>query len=64
MVRENEIRLYVVGWRVNLLLALLPSALQIDPPFASKIFAFRISRTKPSQLTVKKISKIPQKNFR
>ena len=39
-----QIRLYVAGRRVNVLLARLPSALHIDPPPGSRAFAFRISR--------------------
>ena|SRR6266480_1747663 len=34
--RESNVPLLVAGQRVNLLLALLPSALQIDPPLGSR----------------------------
>jgi hypothetical protein len=37
---------YVAGRRVNVLLALLPSALHIDPPPGSGELLVRISRTK------------------
>ena len=44
--RESDVSLYVAGWRVNVLLALLPSALHIAPAARLRGFAFRITRTK------------------
>jgi hypothetical protein len=43
--RDSKARLWVAGQRVNLLLALPPSALQIEPPPSSRSFAFRNLRT-------------------
>lgn len=60
---RNRFQWWFAGRRVNVLLALLPSALHIDPPPGSGAFPFRISRGEcvslgknPSRQTLRKNS--------
>ena len=46
--RESGVPLYIAGWRVNLLLASSPAALQIDPPTDDRELPLRIARKKES----------------